>query len=124
MIRYQRFDTAFRLAIDLGDRDLFLDLFHCARGVGEETLAQAARQKVAELEETEHSASASVSSSSKNLHIKLICIFKNKIAHSVSAKLKKKVKKKKFYNAVTPKKLYISQNKKIYCMLSGDGKIN
>ena len=34
--------TSFRLALDLGDADLFLDLYHCGQAVGDSELAASA----------------------------------------------------------------------------------
>ncbi|KAJ8045024.1 WD repeat-containing and planar cell polarity effector protein fritz-like [Holothuria leucospilota] len=64
LIRYQRFEKAFLLAIDLHDRDLFMDLFYVALDKEERELAAVAKKKADEIEqelpstsETDHTSS-------------------------------------------------------------------
>ncbi|PIK49110.1 hypothetical protein BSL78_14007 [Apostichopus japonicus] len=64
LVRYQRFEKAFLLAIDLHDRDLFMDLFFVALDKGEKELAAVAKKKADEIEqefpptsETDHTSS-------------------------------------------------------------------
>lgn len=45
LLRHQLLDKAFRLAIDLDDGDLFTDIWHCAKGMGETVIADAARER-------------------------------------------------------------------------------
>ncbi|XP_063240270.1 WD repeat-containing and planar cell polarity effector protein fritz [Bacillus rossius redtenbacheri] len=49
LLRYRMFDKAFRLAIDLNDQDLFMDIHHYARAVDERPLADAAREKAEQI---------------------------------------------------------------------------
>jgi len=56
--RYHLFDKAFRLAIDLQCRDLFLDIHFSARQAGQMDLATAAYNKAEEMSEGEDSASS------------------------------------------------------------------
>ncbi|KAK7873024.1 hypothetical protein R5R35_000322 [Gryllus longicercus] len=49
LLRYQQFEKAFRLAIDLQDRDLFVDLYFYAQAVHADAMAIAAREKAQEL---------------------------------------------------------------------------
>ncbi|XP_039284336.1 WD repeat-containing and planar cell polarity effector protein fritz isoform X2 [Nilaparvata lugens] len=45
LLRYRIFDKAFRLAIDLNEHDLFMDVHHYARLTGDTAMADAALQK-------------------------------------------------------------------------------
>ncbi|KAK7506998.1 hypothetical protein BaRGS_00001849 [Batillaria attramentaria] len=45
LLRYARFDKAFLLAVDIGARDLFMDLHYMAQDKGETALAEVARRK-------------------------------------------------------------------------------
>lgn len=45
LLRYRIFDKAFRLAIDLNEYDLFMDLHHYARSIGDTAMADAALEK-------------------------------------------------------------------------------
>ena len=48
--RYSRFDKAFLLAVDIGSRDLFMDIRHLAKDKGETSLAEVAKQKADQAE--------------------------------------------------------------------------
>lgn len=50
LLRHQRFEKAFLLAVDLEDRDLFMDLHYVASDKGEVVLADVARRKANEIE--------------------------------------------------------------------------
>ncbi|XP_047677347.1 WD repeat-containing and planar cell polarity effector protein fritz homolog isoform X3 [Tachysurus fulvidraco] len=50
LLRHQRFEKAFLLALDIGARDLFMDLHFVARDRGELVLANVARRKAEELD--------------------------------------------------------------------------
>uniref|UniRef100_A0A6D2XQE4 WD repeat containing planar cell polarity effector n=1 Tax=Takifugu rubripes TaxID=31033 RepID=A0A6D2XQE4_TAKRU len=50
LLRYQRFEKAFLLAVDLEDRDLFMDLHYVAGDKGEVVLADVAKRKANEIE--------------------------------------------------------------------------
>eukprot|EP00057_Strongylocentrotus_purpuratus_P004993 XP_003729938.1 PREDICTED: WD repeat-containing and planar cell polarity effector protein fritz homolog [Strongylocentrotus purpuratus] len=50
LLRYQRFEKAFLLAVDLHSRDLFMDIHHLAIDKGEMALANVAKQKAEEIE--------------------------------------------------------------------------
>ncbi|XP_064623085.1 WD repeat-containing and planar cell polarity effector protein fritz homolog isoform X2 [Lineus longissimus] len=50
LLRYSRFDKAFLLAIDIGARDLFMDIHYMAKDKGETALAQVAKKKADEIE--------------------------------------------------------------------------
>lgn len=50
LLRYQRFEKAFLLAVDLHSRDLFMDIHHLAVDKGEMALASVAKQKAEEIE--------------------------------------------------------------------------
>ncbi|XP_014670186.1 PREDICTED: WD repeat-containing and planar cell polarity effector protein fritz homolog [Priapulus caudatus] len=50
LLRFQRFEKAFLLAVDIGDRDLFMDIHYLAADRGEQSLAQAALEKADEIE--------------------------------------------------------------------------
>ncbi|XP_072165965.1 WD repeat-containing and planar cell polarity effector protein fritz homolog [Diadema setosum] len=50
LLRYQRFEKAFLLAVDLHSRDLFMDIHHLAIDKGEMALATVAKQKAEEIE--------------------------------------------------------------------------
>ncbi|KAK3538125.1 hypothetical protein QTP70_030292 [Hemibagrus guttatus] len=50
LLRHQRFEKAFLLALDIGARDLFMDLHYVARDSGEPVLADVARRKAQELD--------------------------------------------------------------------------
>ncbi|XP_037530570.1 WD repeat-containing and planar cell polarity effector protein fritz homolog [Nematolebias whitei] len=49
LLRYCRFEKAFLLAVDLGARDLFMDLHYVASDKGEEVLADVAKRKANEI---------------------------------------------------------------------------
>lgn len=59
LLRFSRFDKAFLLAVDIGSRDLFMDIHYLARDKGETALAEVARQKADQIE-TESIGSESV----------------------------------------------------------------
>ncbi|XP_063731111.1 WD repeat-containing and planar cell polarity effector protein fritz homolog isoform X2 [Eleginops maclovinus] len=50
LLRHQRFEKAFLLAVDLEDRDLFMDLHYVASDKGEVVLADVAKRKANEIE--------------------------------------------------------------------------
>ncbi|XP_047198310.1 WD repeat-containing and planar cell polarity effector protein fritz homolog isoform X1 [Hippoglossus stenolepis] len=50
LLRHQRFEKAFLLAVDLEDRDLFMDLHYVAGDKGELVLADVAKRKANEIE--------------------------------------------------------------------------
>ncbi|KAJ0005195.1 hypothetical protein NQD34_011409 [Periophthalmus magnuspinnatus] len=50
LLRHQRFEKAFLLAVDLEDRDLFMDLHYVASDKGEVVLADVSRRKANEME--------------------------------------------------------------------------
>ncbi|KAL6478380.1 hypothetical protein MHYP_G00142150 [Metynnis hypsauchen] len=50
LLRHQRFEKAFLLALDIGARDLFMDLHYVARDSRETVLASVAKKKAQELE--------------------------------------------------------------------------
>lgn len=49
--RYRVFEKAFRLAIDLNEYDLFMDLHHYARKLGDTDMAEAALEKAYQVSE-------------------------------------------------------------------------
>lgn len=49
LLRYRLYEKAYRLAIDLNDSDLFIDLYHCAKSINDQEMARAARLKVDEI---------------------------------------------------------------------------
>lgn len=51
LLRYQRFEKAFLLAVDLHSRDLFMDIHYLALDKGERALAAVAKQKADEIEQ-------------------------------------------------------------------------
>ncbi|KAM9465979.1 WD repeat-containing and planar cell polarity effector protein fritz homolog isoform 1-T2 [Clarias gariepinus] len=53
LLRHQRFEKAFLLALDIGARDLFMDLHYVARDSGEPVLANVAQRKAQELDADE-----------------------------------------------------------------------
>lgn len=57
LLRHQRFEKAFLLALDIGARDLFMDLHYVARDSGEEVLASVAKKKAQELDMEENTTS-------------------------------------------------------------------
>ncbi|XP_072031870.1 LOW QUALITY PROTEIN: WD repeat-containing and planar cell polarity effector protein fritz homolog [Amphiura filiformis] len=57
LLRYQRFEKAFLLAVDLHSRDLFMDIHYLALDKGERALAAVAKQKADEIEQEMPSAS-------------------------------------------------------------------
>lgn len=65
------FDKAFRLAIDLNDHDLFMDIHHYALAVGDDEMAIAAQEKAEQI----LSRSNSCKSSRKKYHIGFIDMF-------------------------------------------------
>ncbi|KAG8443941.1 hypothetical protein GDO86_009219, partial [Hymenochirus boettgeri] len=50
LLRYQRFEKAFLLAVDIGARDLFMDIHYFALDKGELALANVARKKAEEID--------------------------------------------------------------------------
>ncbi|XP_029376803.1 WD repeat-containing and planar cell polarity effector protein fritz homolog isoform X2 [Echeneis naucrates] len=50
LLRHERFEKAFLLAVDLEDRDLFMDLHYVASDKGEVVLADAAKRKANEIQ--------------------------------------------------------------------------
>ncbi|XP_036403063.1 LOW QUALITY PROTEIN: WD repeat-containing and planar cell polarity effector protein fritz homolog [Megalops cyprinoides] len=50
LLRYQRFEKAFLLAVDIGARDLFMDIHYVARDKGELVLADVARKRANEID--------------------------------------------------------------------------
>lgn len=77
LLRHESYEKAYRLAIDLNDSDLFVDLYHTAKMINDEEMAEAAHSKFDELicssetssqSECSHSScSCSVSGSSTDL---------------------------------------------------------
>ncbi|KDR08346.1 WD repeat-containing and planar cell polarity effector protein fritz [Zootermopsis nevadensis] len=49
LLRYRLFEKAFRLAIDLNDHDLFMDIYFYARAMKEDAMAEAARVKAEQI---------------------------------------------------------------------------
>ncbi|PNF38671.1 hypothetical protein B7P43_G01219 [Cryptotermes secundus] len=49
LLRYQLFEKSFRLAIDLNDHDLFMDIYFYARAMKEDAMAEAARIKAEQI---------------------------------------------------------------------------
>ncbi|XP_041351633.1 WD repeat-containing and planar cell polarity effector protein fritz homolog [Gigantopelta aegis] len=50
LLRYTRFDKAFLLAVDIGARDLFMDIHYMALDKGETALAEVAKRKAEQLD--------------------------------------------------------------------------
>ncbi|KAL6037551.1 hypothetical protein STEG23_001541, partial [Scotinomys teguina] len=50
LLRYQRFEKAFLLAVDIGARDLFMDIHYLALDVGELALAEVARKRACDID--------------------------------------------------------------------------
>lgn len=50
LLRYRRFEKAFLLAVDIGARDLFMDIHYLALDVGELALAEVARRRACDLD--------------------------------------------------------------------------
>ncbi|XP_051470902.1 WD repeat-containing and planar cell polarity effector protein fritz homolog isoform X4 [Apus apus] len=50
LLRYQRFEKAFLLAVDIGARDLFMDIHYLALDKGELTLAEVAKKKANDID--------------------------------------------------------------------------
>ncbi|XP_067680509.1 WD repeat-containing and planar cell polarity effector protein fritz homolog [Haliotis asinina] len=50
LLRYARFDKAFLLAVDIGSRDLFMDIHHMALDKGETALAEVAKRKAEQVD--------------------------------------------------------------------------
>ncbi|KAG5266577.1 hypothetical protein AALO_G00233700 [Alosa alosa] len=50
LLRHQRFEKAFLLAVDIGARDLFMDIHYVARDKGELVLADVAKKKANEID--------------------------------------------------------------------------
>ncbi|XP_060067112.1 WD repeat-containing and planar cell polarity effector protein fritz homolog [Ylistrum balloti] len=50
LLRYSRFDKAFLLAVDIGARDLFMDIHYMAQDKGEVALAEVAKRKADQIE--------------------------------------------------------------------------
>lgn len=55
LVRHQLYEKAFCLSIDVGDHDLFMDLYHCARGIDDSEMAAAALARANELLERDNS---------------------------------------------------------------------
>ncbi|ELU01109.1 hypothetical protein CAPTEDRAFT_167896 [Capitella teleta] len=49
LLRFTRFEKAYLLAVDIGSRDLFMDLHHVARDKGEQALAEVSLRKANQL---------------------------------------------------------------------------
>lgn len=47
--RYRLFEKSFRLAIDLNDHDIFMDIYFYARAMKEDAMAEAARIKAEQI---------------------------------------------------------------------------
>ncbi|XDA73853.1 hypothetical protein R6Z07M_004069 [Ovis aries] len=50
LLRYQRFEKAFLLAVDIGARDLFMDIHYLALDKGELALAEVARRRASDID--------------------------------------------------------------------------
>ncbi|XP_041038845.1 WD repeat-containing and planar cell polarity effector protein fritz homolog [Carcharodon carcharias] len=50
LLRFQRFEKAFLLAVDIGSRDLFMDIYYVALDKGELALAEVAKKKANEID--------------------------------------------------------------------------
>ncbi|XP_076990482.1 WD repeat-containing and planar cell polarity effector protein fritz homolog isoform X3 [Tamandua tetradactyla] len=50
LLRYQRFEKAFLLAVDIGARDLFMDIYYLALDKGELALAEVARKRASDID--------------------------------------------------------------------------
>ncbi|XP_059842117.1 WD repeat-containing and planar cell polarity effector protein fritz homolog isoform X3 [Hypanus sabinus] len=50
LLRYQRFEKAFLLAVDIGSRDLFMDIYYVALDKSEMALAEVAKKKANEID--------------------------------------------------------------------------
>ncbi|NXI44067.1 FRITZ protein, partial [Galbula dea] len=50
LLRYERFEKAFLLAVDIGARDLFMDIHYLARDKGELALAEVAKKKANDID--------------------------------------------------------------------------
>uniref|UniRef100_A0A0G2JXB0 WD repeat containing planar cell polarity effector n=1 Tax=Rattus norvegicus TaxID=10116 RepID=A0A0G2JXB0_RAT len=50
LLRYQRFEKAFLLAVDIGARDLFMDIHYLALDMGELALAEVARRRADDID--------------------------------------------------------------------------
>ncbi|XP_071077712.1 WD repeat-containing and planar cell polarity effector protein fritz homolog [Desmodus rotundus] len=50
LLRYQRFEKAFLLAVDIGARDLFMDIHYLALDKGELALAEVARKRASDID--------------------------------------------------------------------------
>ena len=50
LFRYVRFDKAFLLAVDMGARDLFMDIHYMAAERGEAALAEVSKRKAEQIE--------------------------------------------------------------------------
>ncbi|XP_054264257.1 WD repeat-containing and planar cell polarity effector protein fritz-like [Macrosteles quadrilineatus] len=59
LLRFRVFDKAFRLAIDLNEYDLFMDLHHYARNVGDTAMASAALEKAYQVSECDSESGSS-----------------------------------------------------------------
>lgn len=64
LLRYKLFEKAFRLAIDLMDRDLFMDIYYSAKRTGQIDVAEAAFKKAEQLDTSSYASSTSGSSHS------------------------------------------------------------
>merc|ERR1712141_529117 len=49
LLRHKRFEKAFALAVDIGAKDLFMDIHYFASDVGKKLLADAAKQNAIEI---------------------------------------------------------------------------
>ncbi|KAJ1531550.1 hypothetical protein ONE63_000223 [Megalurothrips usitatus] len=65
LLRYKLFEKAFRLAIDLMDRDIFMDIYFSARQTGQVEIADAAFKKAEDLDMSSYGSSTSGSCHSK-----------------------------------------------------------
>ncbi|XP_051056524.1 WD repeat-containing and planar cell polarity effector protein fritz homolog [Phodopus roborovskii] len=52
LLRYRRFEKAFLLAVDIGARDLFMDIHYLALDMGELALAEVARRRACDIDVT------------------------------------------------------------------------
>ncbi|XP_046664309.1 WD repeat-containing and planar cell polarity effector protein fritz isoform X2 [Homalodisca vitripennis] len=66
LLRYRLFEKAFRLAIDLNEYDLFMDLHHYARNVGDTDMAAAALEKAYQVSECDSQSGSSDCSCSQS----------------------------------------------------------
>lgn len=64
LLRYSRFDKAFLLAVDIGQRDLFMDIYHLAKDKGENVLSEVAKRKADQIRAEHQNSSETESESS------------------------------------------------------------